>query len=107
MPIDDAENAAATAQPGLPILTTARAGFVRSNQTISNDRLAHADRLRQNTVVHACGLSSARMNNPPVLKISAEVVSSNTASGEIRDPAGTYETATPPSPATAVTLSVV
>ena len=45
------------------------------------------------------------MNSPPVLKISDEVTSSSTATGETCEPAGTYETATPPSPATAVTLS--
>ena len=49
--------------------------------------------------------SSLRMNRPPVLKISADATSSSTAIGETREPAGTYETATPPSPATAVTLS--
>src|SRR3954447_13301370 len=105
MPIDDALNAAATVQPGRPILTTARIGSCFSRQMISSTRLKQAPNERQNTVRQACGSSSSRMNNPPVLKINDDVVSNNTAFAETCVPAGTYETATPPSPATAVTLS--
>ena len=86
MPIDEALNAAPTAQPGRPIRITARTGLVRSRQMINNVRLTHADSDRQNTVCHACGCSSLRMNSPPVLKISAEVASSTIAIGETRDP---------------------
>jgi len=105
IPIDDALNAAPTAHPGRPILMTARNGSVRSRQMISRARLKQAPNERQNTVRQACGSSSSRMNNPPVLKIRDEVASSTMAFGDTRVPAGTYETATPPSPATAVTLS--
>lgn len=45
------------------------------------------------------------MNSPPVLKIKADEASSSTAIGETLEPAATNDTATPPSPATAVTLS--
>ena len=45
------------------------------------------------------------MNSPPVRKIKADEASSNTAIGETLEPAATNDTATPPSPATAVTLS--
>jgi hypothetical protein len=72
---------------------------------MSNKMLTHADVDRQNTVVHACGWSRPRMNRPPVLKMSDEVTSRSTEAGEAWEPAGTKETATPPSPATAVTLS--
>jgi len=89
IPIDDALNAAPTAHPGRPILITARNGSVLSRHTMSRARLKQAPNERQNTVRHACGSSSSRMNRPPVLKISEETVSSTTAFGETRVPGAT------------------
>ena len=54
IPIDEAENAAATANPGLPIFMTARSVPRRSRHTIHSEMLTLADNARQKTVVHAC-----------------------------------------------------
>ena len=53
MLIEERQKAPATAQPGRPILTTARSGFDRSRQMINSDKLTQADNERQNTVCHA------------------------------------------------------
>ena len=85
MPMEDAENAAATNQPGRPIVVTARRDPRRSRHQMRAARLVQADTDRQNTVVQACGWSSPRTKSPPVLKIRADIATNATANPDPRD----------------------